>query len=156
MRTRNHTLVLGLVLGLYGLGLLTPAAWACGEVLPGLVLLAVGWMPPFCLPWCANLLLGIGVLSLARDRCTAASVLGMVAAVLGLTTWVVAGKTDWLLGYYLWQASPVMLALGAHVISFNGEQPSGAAGTPSSALPVSATATSSRSWRLEGDGGRWP
>jgi hypothetical protein len=43
-------------------------------------------------------------------------VLGWAAVLLGLTAWAVTDK-GYLLGYYLWQASLVLLALGAGVLA---------------------------------------
>jgi hypothetical protein len=45
-----------------------------------------------------------------------ASWLGAAAALLGLTAWAFLDKHVGI-GYYLWQASLILLAVGAHVLS---------------------------------------
>jgi hypothetical protein len=77
--------------------------WAC---------LLLGWRPPLCVPWSANLVLAAGLLCLARGGCRAAAWLGTVAALLGLTTWAFIDRHVGA-GYYLWQAGPILLAVGA-------------------------------------------
>jgi hypothetical protein len=50
---------------------------------------------------------------------TAAAVLGIAVALLGLTTWALVRPEHWhglLIGYYLWQGSLTLFALGALAI----------------------------------------
>jgi hypothetical protein len=87
-----------------------------GGTVLGLQLLLWGWLAPLCwAPWSANLLLGGGLLALACRNYRGAATLGWLAAGLGLTAWAL--DTHYLLGYYLWQASPILLALGARVLA---------------------------------------
>jgi hypothetical protein len=113
-------LILCLTLGLYGLACATPAVHGAGGDLLGLALLGRRWLAPapaiLGVPWSANVLFGAGLLCVACGRYRAASVLGWTAVLLGLTSWTMT-EEDYLLGYYLWQASLVLLALGAGVLA---------------------------------------
>jgi hypothetical protein len=69
-------------------------------------------------PWSANVFVALGLLCLQLRRYRAAGVLGIVASSLGLTTW----SLNWfsrphdyhvMVGYYCWEASQLMLAVGA-------------------------------------------
>jgi hypothetical protein len=80
----------------------------------GLEILLFGWSGSNNgLPWSANvvLLLGLGCLVVRLRR--AAAVLGFIATVLGLTTWWVRPHETMMVGYYVWQASHMVLAGGA-------------------------------------------
>jgi hypothetical protein len=79
----------------------------------GLVILLFGWTGGNNgIPWSANVFLGLGWVALLARQHRAAFVLGTIASALGLTTWWVWGYGRVLLGYYLWQASLMLLAAG--------------------------------------------
>lgn len=122
------------VWSLYGLALITPAikvdkgGHACTAIslgtLPGLGALLLGWIPPLCIPWSANLLLLVGWVVLLCGRYRTALLLGVAASLAGLTTlgyWATMQWENLLIGYYLWQASLLLLALGAWNLSRNKE-----------------------------------
>lgn len=83
---------------------------------PGWVALVLGWIPPYCVPWSANLLLVVGWIFLLCRRFKTAAWLGGVGALVALTTWGY-DFPHLLVGYYLWQASLVALAAGAAVLA---------------------------------------
>jgi hypothetical protein len=105
-------LVLLIVAGLYLAACFTPAVGIGEDTCPGWGALLIGWASP--VPWSGNILLLIGIWRLARGNCRSASVLGWVAAGLGLI--VSALGLHCRIGYYLWEASFVALAVGAHVV----------------------------------------
>jgi hypothetical protein len=115
-RPASARLVLLLVLGVYALACALPAVKDGDGTLPGWACLVGCWRPPLCVPWSANLLLASGVLWLGCGRYRVASWLGGAAALLGLTTWAFVDQHVGM-GYYLWQASLILLALGAHMLS---------------------------------------
>jgi hypothetical protein len=96
---------------------------------PGLVALLLGWVPPFSVPWSANLLLLVGWVFLVRGRFPTAAWLGGVGAALALTTWGY-GFPELMAGYYLWQSSLVVLAGGAVLLGLLCRAPQGRAGAP--------------------------
>ncbi len=80
----------------------------------GWVILLVGWEGGNNgVPWSANVFLAGGLLCLWRRWFRAALCLGIVASVLGLTTWWVRRYDRLMIGYYVWQMSLLSLALGA-------------------------------------------
>ncbi len=85
----------------------------------GLTILLLGWGGGnHGVPWSANVFLALGLLCLAFRRHRAAGVRGIVASCLGLTTWALNGFSrpcgyDPMVGYYFWQASLLVLAVGA-------------------------------------------
>ncbi|OWK38520.1 hypothetical protein FRUB_07640 [Fimbriiglobus ruber] len=80
----------------------------------GLVILLGGWGGGNNgVPWSANVFLVAGVYSLADGRYRLAVALGFVASALGLTTWWARPYDTIMIGYYVWQASLLTLALGA-------------------------------------------
>jgi hypothetical protein len=99
--------------GLYALGCALPVIHDRDGPLPGWACLLLCWRPPLCLPWSANLFLAAGLLCLGRGRYRMAAGLGTASALLGLTTWAFVNRNVGI-GYYLWQASPILLAVGAH------------------------------------------
>ncbi len=125
------TVFLG-VLGLYLAACFLPCV-DCGPVLPdssgdvagsaflgeggshvGLEIHLFGW----CggnngVPWSANVFLCLGYCCFVFRRYRTAAVLGLIATVLGLTTWWVRRYDTLVIGYYAWQASQVVLAIGA-------------------------------------------
>src|SRR3954451_11105784 len=84
------------VWSLYAVALFAPAikadegGHACTAIrlgtLPGWETLLFGWVPPLTIPWSANLLLLLGWILLLRRRSRGALVLGVAAALAGLTT----------------------------------------------------------------------
>ena len=86
----------------------------------GIVALMFGWGSPWVLPWFANVLLFIAWILLLFKRNGKALGFGIAATVVGFTTvaylFVQSGGhqlTQLLVGYYLWQASLIVFALGA-------------------------------------------
>jgi hypothetical protein len=116
----SPALLAALVLALYVAACLLPALdtahLGSSRTGRGLSLLLTGWQRPFCLPWSANLLLGLGLLCLSWKRYRLASVLGGAAALAGLTIPAFVGPLHLLSGYYFWQTSLVLLALGGRML----------------------------------------
>ena len=69
--------------------------------------LAWGWVPPFTVPWLANLFLLLGLVGLSLGWAGVSLTYSVIASLLALTLW--GYRQPLLIGYYLWQAS--MLAL---------------------------------------------
>ena len=84
--------------------------------------LLLGWIPPYCIPWSANLLLIVGWIFLLCGRFKTAAWLGGAGALVALTTWGF-DFPHLLAGYYLWEASLVALATGAAVLALVGAAP---------------------------------
>ena len=64
-------------------------------------------------PWSANVFLAFGMVCLWCNWLRATFWLGIVASALGLTTWWVRRYDTLMIGYYVWQASSLLLAGGA-------------------------------------------
>jgi hypothetical protein len=64
-------------------------------------------------PWAANFLLLVGLRALLSRGFMFARACGIGAFLLGLMMWMVLNDTQLLIGYYLWQASHITLAVGA-------------------------------------------
>lgn len=82
----------------------------------GFAALFMGWLPPWTIPWSANVLLAVGSGQLYRRNFSAAARCGGTAIVLGLTTWgyVAIGFIPHLLpGYYVWMATLLTFSIGA-------------------------------------------
>jgi hypothetical protein len=80
----------------------------------GLELLLLGWAGGNNgVPWSANVFLALGLGCLVLRRHRAATVLGVIASILGLTTWWARRYDTMMVGYYFWQASHFVLAGGA-------------------------------------------
>jgi Leucine rich repeat len=124
----GRLLVSALVWGLYILACFIPAiyidngippregGWLRMGSPPGFVVLFMGWIPPYCIPWSANILLVVGWAFLLCERFKIAAWVGGASALIGLTTW----GYDFprlLLGYSFWQASLIMLATGATMLA---------------------------------------
>jgi hypothetical protein len=123
-------LVMALVLAVYALACVLPVIAGGDGPLPGWACLLLCWRPPLCLPWSANVFLAAGLFCLGRGRCRLASWLGSTAALLGLTTWAFVDRHV-AAGYFLWQGSLVLLALGGHVLAASTDSPlPGARGAP--------------------------
>jgi hypothetical protein len=129
MKLSTRFVVLAAVLALYLTACFTPAVIANvagfsggpggGRIVPpvGWLTLIFGWIVP--VPWSANFFLLAGLILLMVNRPVVASVLGIVASLLGLTAWLHLSP-NWdkspleslLVGYYLWQVSLIALPLG--------------------------------------------
>jgi len=80
----------------------------------GLEHLLLGWCDVKGIPaWSANLVLWAGIVCLLRFHFRAAAVLGVMATLLGLTTLVSFKHDGRYVGYYLWQLSQIVFAVGA-------------------------------------------
>jgi hypothetical protein len=85
----------------------------------GLIILLFGWSGGNNgVPWSANVFLALGLACLGLRRHRTAAVLGMIASTLGLTTWAMNSFSrphdiHPMVGYYFWQASQLVLAVGA-------------------------------------------
>ena len=119
-RPTDARLVVLLVLVFYALACCLPVIVGGDGHLPGWACLLLCWRPPLCLPWSANLFLAAGLMCLGRGRCRLATWLGSVAALLGLTTWAFVDRHVGA-GYFLWQGSLVLLAVGGHVLATTTE-----------------------------------
>lgn len=64
-------------------------------------------------PWSANVFFAFGIACLWSKWFHAALWSGILATLLGLTTWWVRRYDTLMIGYYLWQASLLALAVGA-------------------------------------------
>lgn len=110
-----------LSLALYGFACYAPAVRNMSEPsgpqppISGLGTLIIGWFPPATIPWSANLMLLGGWISFCRKRFDAARLLGVLASLTALLTWVLLGFQTLLTGYYLWQASFLAFTACAHV-----------------------------------------
>lgn len=118
----NRTRVLAVLsLALYGFACYAPAVRNMSEPtgpqppISGLGTLIIGWFPPATIPWSANLMALGGWILFYLKRFRAARLLGVVAFLTALLTWVVLGFQSLLTGYYLWQASFLAFAACAHV-----------------------------------------
>ena len=120
----GRVLISALIWGLYIPACAMPAfnLHDFGSRPPGVVALLYGWIPPYCIPWSANLLLVAGWIFLLCGRFKTAAWLGGGGALVALTTWGF-DVSPLLAGYYLWQASLVALATGAAVLALVGPAP---------------------------------
>ena len=91
----------------------------------GLECLLLGWFPPFTLPWSANAMLLLGAVFLAAGKPRVAGGFGTAAVLLGLSSWMFVGFSAQRLfaGYYLWQASHLVLAVSSFVLVAMGKAP---------------------------------
>jgi hypothetical protein len=80
----------------------------------GLLILLFGWGGGNNgVPWSANVFWAAGVFCLAKGCYRLATTAGVIAAALGLTTWWIRRYDTMMVGYYIWQASLLLLAVGA-------------------------------------------
>lgn len=80
----------------------------------GLSILLLGWGGGNNgVPWSGNVFLVLGLACLWFRWFRTAAVMGGIAAVLGLTTWWVRRFDTMMVGYYVWQASQLVLVGGA-------------------------------------------
>jgi len=109
----------------YALSLITPVQNDRGGaanyhigVAPGFLALALGWIPPSTVPWSANILVLIGWVLFWRRKLTVALWFGVAAALAGFTApWLSdASMGRLLIGYYLWQGSLIIFALGTFAL----------------------------------------
>lgn len=90
-----------------------------GVSTPGIECLLVGWVPPYAVPWSANVLLLLGWSIFLCRRFTPACYFGFAAALAGLTTWPVLSyafgspQPGLLVGYCLWEGSLILFAWSA-------------------------------------------
>ncbi len=99
---------------LYALSCGVPALWVNGEERAfGWQALIFGWavMQFGVVAWLANPVAAIALALHGMGERRAAAVAAAVAVALALTTWLVIRPGDLLVGYYLWQASLLALAL---------------------------------------------
>jgi hypothetical protein len=83
----------------------------------GLSILLFGWNGGNNgVPWSANVLLAFGIACLWSRWFRAAFWLGILASMLGLTTWWVRRYDTLMIGYFVWQASLLVLAGGAVIV----------------------------------------
>jgi hypothetical protein len=104
------------ILALYLAACVTPAVQIKLGPVPGFMVLLTGWNWPELIPWSANCFLVAGMFCLLSRKYVAAWNLGLLATVLGLTSWgFVWPMKEYQLsvGYFLWQASLIVLAWGA-------------------------------------------
>ena len=100
----------------------------------GLELLLFGWGGGNNgVPWSANVFLALGLVCLWVGQPGTAGVLGVIAAGLGLTTWLLNSFSrphDYqvMVGYYFWQASQLVFAAGGLWASRRGVQEPGVVG----------------------------
>src|SRR4051794_15442008 len=91
------------ILALYAAACATPTVYfdegghACTAIHlgtpPGIMALMFGWVPPYTVPWSANIALLGGVAKLVQGRSRWALRYGVAASLLGLTTLVPAAVT---------------------------------------------------------------
>ena len=96
----------------------------------GITALALGWTSPWTIPWCANLVLFGGLILLVCKRYYGALGFGIATALLGASTWALFDYDDrlqrLLVGYYLWQASLLVLPAAAILLLLRKRDPAGA------------------------------
>ncbi|MEX0718379.1 MAG: hypothetical protein WD066_17420 [Planctomycetaceae bacterium] len=93
----------------------------------GFVALIIGWIPPFTIPWFANVVFIVGTIALAVQAFRAAAGCGATAAILAATTWLYIPFGMFfrvLPGYVLWQTALIALLLGARRLGEVGDLPS--------------------------------
>lgn len=89
------------------------------ETLGGGVVLLFGWFPPYTLAWSANILFLVAVILLCVGWVRAAFIWSSLAVLSSLTAWLYVafgGVSELLGGYYLWQGSLLVFALGTWMI----------------------------------------
>jgi hypothetical protein len=80
----------------------------------GWQLLLMGLFFPICtLAWWGNIAFFLSVVCFCRRRYQWAFALGVVALCLGAATWIECRHEQKYVGYYLWQASHLSVALGS-------------------------------------------
>jgi hypothetical protein len=109
----------------------------------GLEILLLGWTGGNNgVPWSANVFLWLGLVGLWVRWLRAAVSLGAIASVLGLTTWWVRRYDTLVVGYYVWQASQLVLVGGTiWAIRRSVSQPAGVALPPAQGLAGGAHPT---------------
>ena len=86
------------------------------EMLSGWTVLGFGWLPPYTLAWSANILLLVALVLLWVGWTRASLIWSSLAVLLSLTTWLffaLGSISELLGGYFLWQASLLVVAIGA-------------------------------------------
>jgi hypothetical protein len=87
-----------------------PAVNICNEWIFGFLALFCGWA---VLPWYANVIGTIALVGLLNRKYRFACVLYSMAALVAFSTLFVCGFRDLLIGYYLWQSSMIIAAVGS-------------------------------------------
>lgn len=91
----------------------------------GLAGLVLGWFPPYTVAWAANFPFIAGCILFLKGRYKGAMYAAGTAALLALTTWFLVFNREiprLLPGYYLWQASFIVLTLNARALWRSGEK----------------------------------
>jgi hypothetical protein len=116
----------------------------------GLMILLFGWSGGNNgVPWSANVFLALGLGCLGFRRYRTAGVLGIIASALGLTTWLMNSFSrphdiHPMVGYYFWQASQLVLAVGAFWASSTSLRESQVVGDNGEAAEPNAAADGGR------------
>ena len=142
------------VLGLYAAACGTPAIYfdeggsACTAIRlgspTGLEALLLGWVPPFTIPWSANIVLLLGFILFLQRKPRSAWYCGAAASLLGITTLLPSALAQVALilplpplnalpplkGYFLWQGSLISFAVIAGAEAMVRRAPRTAPGTP--------------------------
>lgn len=104
-------------IALYGIACLSPAMSLkdryAGDIQFGGQALMTGWVPPFTIPWSANIFLLAGLICGETGRYRAARILGVIGFFLSLTTVIFIAWYDLRVGYLLWIGTMLLLAGGA-------------------------------------------
>jgi hypothetical protein len=80
----------------------------------GFEILLLGWSGGNNgVPWSANVFLALGWFCLWTRRLRLTAALGLIAVLVGLTTWWARRHDTLMVGYYFWQASHFVLFVGA-------------------------------------------
>jgi hypothetical protein len=91
-----------------------PATWTPPPPFEGWRLLGLGFLcPTGTTAWWANVAFFLGVVCFSCRRYPSGFALGLIALILGATTWIECRYEHKYVGYYLWQASHLSLALGS-------------------------------------------
>jgi hypothetical protein len=86
-------------------------------------------------PWSANIFWALGLYCLRTRRMRLAAVSGAIASALGLTTYVVRSDRI-MVGYFFWQASLILVGVGAVLVHHKAES----AAPEQKARPISEAA----------------
>ncbi|HEY1552384.1 MAG TPA: hypothetical protein VGG28_31370 [Kofleriaceae bacterium] len=76
---------------------------------PGWLCIELGW---WAVPWYANILLGLGAITLAIGWNGVGLTIGVFAIFVALTTFIYARVDELQVGFYVWLASLVAFAIG--------------------------------------------
>lgn len=119
--------VSAIAIGLYVLACALPAVEGAGEhicsgfdnkptgTILGVVALVMGWIPPYTIPWFANILFIVGLILFISEKHSSAVWCSGIALVLAATTIVFIFKGDFAHvgpGFVLWQAALATVPIG--------------------------------------------